>query len=191
MINAKYEKNATTPGLANPSTLKLLPIRVSYLCQRSALLQRGNALAAMGLEDEARQSYEKVFPLLEGEPRCARVDWERHSLFVNIGNTHSRSGDYTSANEQFKIAENLGNDHFGKEQGSEKDGKGMIACVKRARAFALRRDGNMDEAKSLLKEVLEQQMKDNLEAEKKKAEEKEEASAKAAAANSKEAIAAN
>ena len=67
----------------------------------------------------------------------------------------------------------------------------MIACVKRARAFALRRDGNMDEAKSLLKEVLEQQMKDNLEAEKKKAEEKEEASAKAAAANSKEAIAAN
>merc|ERR1712238_554957 len=102
----------------------------------------------------------------------ARVDWERHSLFVNIGNTHSRSGDYTSANEQFKIAENLGNDHFGKEQGSE-------------------RDGNMDEAKSLLKEVLEQQMKDNLEAEKKKAEEKEEASAKVAAANSKEAIAAN
>lgn len=191
LINAKYEKNATTPGLANPSTLKLLPIRVSYLCQRSALLQRGNALAAMGLEDEARQSYEKVFPLLEGEPRCARVDWERHSLFVNIGNTHSRSGDYTSANEQFKIAENLGNDHFGKEQGSEKDGKGMIACTKRARAFALRRDGNMDEAKSLLKEVLEQQMKDNLEAEKKKAEEKEEASAKVAAANSKEAIAAN
>ena len=44
----KYEKNATSPGLANPTTLKLLPLRVSQLCMRSALLQRGNALAAMG-----------------------------------------------------------------------------------------------------------------------------------------------
>jgi len=191
VIDPKYEKNATTPGLANQSTLKLLPIRVSHLCQRSALLQRGNALAAMGKEEEARESYEKVFPLLEKEPRCARVDWERHSLFVNIGNTFSRSGDFKLADEQYKIAESLGNDHLNKEQGSEKDGKGMIACVKRARAFALRRAGKLDEAKVLLKEVLDQQMKDLLEAEAKKKEEEAKAQEKAATSESQKEIAAN
>lgn len=171
MVDPKYEKNATTPGLAHPSTLKLLPIRVSHLCMRSALLQRGNALAALGKEDEARESYEKLFPLLEKEPRCARVDWERHSLYINIGNTYSRSGDYDLANEQYKIAEALGNDHLNDEGGSANDGKGMVSGAKRARAFALRRAGRMDEAKVVLKEVVEAQIKDNLEAEKKKAEE--------------------
>lgn len=171
IIDEKYEKNATTPGLANPSVLKLLPLRVSHLCQRSALLQRGNALAAMGREDDARESYSKVFPLIEKEPRCARVDWERHSLYVNIGNTFSRAGDYEKANEQYMIAEQLGKDHMDQEDGSKKDGKGMIACVKRARSFALRRAGKLDEAKKLLKEVLDQQIKDNIEEEKKKAEE--------------------
>jgi len=186
-VDPKYEKNATTPGLASPAVLKLLPIRVSHLCQRSALLQRGNALAALGREKEARESYESVFPLLEEEPRCARVDWERHSLRVNIGNTHSREGNYELANEQYKIAGNLGNDHCDKDGGSGKDGKSMVSCVKRARAFALRRAGKIDEARALLKEVVEQQLKDNLEAEKKKAEEaakakaEEEAKAKAAA----------
>ena len=178
-MDPKFEKNATTPSLANPAILKLLPVRVSHLCLRSALLQRGNALAALGREDEARTSYEAVFPLLEGEPRCARVDWERHSVYVNIGNTFSRSGDFTLADAQYKIAEQLGNDHLSKEQGSEKDGKGMIACVKRARAFALRRAGRIDEAKQLLKEVVEQQIKDNLEADMKKAEELAAAAAKA------------
>ena len=38
VIDPKYEKNATTPSLANPATLKLLPIRVSQLCMCSALL---------------------------------------------------------------------------------------------------------------------------------------------------------
>lgn len=152
-IDPKYEKNATTPGLANPTTLKLLPIRVSHLCKRSALLQRGNALAAMGREEEAIESYKQVFPLLKDEPRCARVDWERHSLYVNIGNSHSRSGDYDSANEQYEIAEKLGNEHI--EAGNVKDGKGMVACSKRARAFALRRADRMDEAKALLRQVLD------------------------------------
>merc|ERR1712071_108216 len=170
-INSKFEKNATTPGLANPAALKLLPIRVSHLCMRSALLQRGNALAALEREDEARESYEKIFPMLEGEPRCARVDWERHSLYVNIGNTFSRTGDYTLADEQYKIAEKLGNDHLSSEGGSENDGKGMVACAKRARAFALKKTGRIDEAKKILKEVIEQQIKDNVAAEQKKKEE--------------------
>merc|ERR1712071_707735 len=178
-INSKFEKNATTPGLANPAALKLLPIRVSHLCMRSALLQRGNALAALEREDEARESYEKIFPMLEKEPRCARVDWERHSLYVNIGNTFSRTGDYTLADEQYKIAEKLGNDHLTADGGSENDGKGMIACVKRARAFAMKKAGRVDEAKAILKEVIEQQIKDDLAAELKKKEE-EEAKAKAA-----------
>ena len=125
----------------------------------------------MGREDDARESYSKVFPLIEKEPRCARVDWERHSLYVNIGNTFSRAGDYEKANEQYMIAEQLGKDHMDQEDGSKKDGKGMIACVKRARSFALRRAGKLDEAKKLLKEVLDQQIKDNIEEEKKKAEE--------------------
>lgn len=171
IVDPNYEKNATTPGLANPAALKLLPIRVSHLCLRSALLQRGNALAALGKEDDARESYEKVFPLLEKEPRCARVDWERHSLFVNIGNTFSRSGDFTLADEQYKIAEQLGRDHLNQDGGSDNDGKGMVACAKRARAFALKKTGKVDEAKAILKEVVEQQIKDNIEAEKKKSEE--------------------
>lgn len=57
------------------------------------------------------------------------------------------------------------------EGGSEKDGKGMVACVKRARAFALKRAGKEAEAKAMLKEVVEQQIKDNMEAAAKKAEE--------------------
>jgi tetratricopeptide (TPR) repeat protein len=181
-IDSKYEKNATTPGLANPSVLKLLPLRVSHLCKRSALLQRGNALAAMGDEEGAIKSYEEVFPLVENEPRCARIDWERHSLYVNIGNSHSRKGDFDAADEQYKIAETLGTDHV--EGGNTKDGKGMIACAKRARSFALKRAGKVDEAKALMKEVITQQIADNAEEEKQKAE--EEAAAKAAAEKAKE-----
>jgi len=191
-IDANYEKNATTPGLANPAALKLLPIRVSHLCLRSALLQRGNALAAQGKEDESRESYMKVFPLLEKEPRCARVDWERHSLYVNIGNTYSRSGEYDLANEQYKIAERLGMDHLDMEGGSDKDGKGMVSCVKRSRAFALKRSGQDTEARKILKEVLDQEIADRLEAETKKAEEEASAAAEAKEKEPKsEEIAAN
>lgn len=161
--------------------MKLLPLRVSQLCQRSALLQRGNALAAMGNEEEAIKSYESVFPLVENEPRCARIDWERHSLYVNIGNSHSRNGDYEAANAQYTLAEKLGQDHI--DGGNVKDGKGMIVHAKRARAFALKRAGKIDEAKKLLKEVLDQQMADAAEEEKKKAE--EEAAAEKPAIESK------
>lgn len=179
VIPPKFEKNATTPGLANPVTLKLLPIRVSNLCLRSALLQRGNGLAALEKEDEARECYERVFPLIENEPRCARVDWERHSLYINIGNTFSRSGDFTLADEQFKMAEQLGKDHLSEEEGSESDGKAMVATALRARAFALKKIGKIDEAKAIIKQVVEQQIKDNQKkAEEAKKKEEEEAKKK-------------
>lgn len=169
--------------------LKLLPIRVSQLCIRSALLQRGNALAALGRDDDARVSYEEAFPLLEGEPRCARVDWERHSLFVNVGNTYSRQGNFEKAYEQYEIAERLGQDHLDEPEGSELDGLGMVIVAKRAKAFALKKEGKEDEAKALMKEVITMQLKKNqLEEQKKKEEaeaadkEKEEAAAQAAKA---------
>lgn len=151
---------------------------------RSSLLQRGNALCALGREDEARESYEKVFPLLENEPRCARVDWERHSLLINIGNTFSRQGDFDLADEQYKIAEALGNEHInaGDGGGSPQDGKGMLNGAKRARAFALKKADRIDEAKTLLKEVVENEIKNKADEAKKKADEAaaaEEASKKA------------
>lgn len=131
----------------------------------------------MGREEDAIKTYNEVFPLLEGEPRCARVDWERHSLYVNIGNCLSRSGNYDAASEQYEIAEKLGAEHI--EAGNTKDGKGMVACSRRSRAFALRRAGKVDEAKALLRQVLEDQIKDNLEADRLKAEEAAKAAAEA------------
>jgi len=175
-LDPKYEKNATTPGLAHESTLKLLPIRVSHLCKRSALLQRGNAYAALGRQDDARQSYEQVFPLIEEEPRCARVDWERFSLFINIGNTYSRNGDFELADEQYKLAEKLGTDHLSDDEGSKNDGHQMVDGAKRARAFALKKVGREEEGKAILKEVVESQIRLKIEKEKeKKQKEKEEA----------------
>lgn len=165
-VAAKYEKNATTPGLAHETTLKLLPIRVSHLCKRSALLQRGNALAALGRQEDARKSYEETFPLIKDEPRCARVDWERFSLFINIGNTFSRSGDFELADEQFKLAEQLGKDHLEEEEGSKNDGCGMVDGAKRARAFALKKAGREEEGKAILKEVIASQIKLKMEKEK-------------------------
>ncbi|EJK47930.1 hypothetical protein THAOC_33313 [Thalassiosira oceanica] len=171
VLDPKYEKNATSPGLANPTTLKLLPIRVSQLCMRSSLLQKGNALAAMGKEDDARAIYEEVFPILESEPRCARVDWERHSVHVNIGNTFAREGNFDKADEHYTIAQQLGEDHVKEKGGSEEDGRSMLLCAKRARAFALKKVGRDDEAKALLAEVIKQKISDDEAAKKKKEEE--------------------
>ena len=66
----------------------------------------------MNKNEEARESYEKVLPMLEKEPRCGRLDWERSSIYINIGNTYSRAGDFESADKYFKIAERLGQDHM-------------------------------------------------------------------------------
>lgn len=172
-IDPKHEKNATSPGLANDASLKLLPIRVSHLCLRSAYLHRGNALAALGREEEARETYLMVFPMLEKEPRCGRLDWERNSLFVNIGNTYSRQGNFDKANEQYNVAEKLGRDHIEIVEGNRIDGMGMVIVAMRARAFALKKIGREDEGKGVLKEVIEMQLKLNAENDKKKAEEEE------------------
>lgn len=171
VLDPKYEKNATSPGLANPTTLKLLPLRVSQLCMRSALLQRGNALAAIGDEAKARATYERVFPILKGEPRCARVDWERHSVYVNIGNTYAREGVFEQADIHFRAAEALGSAHISEQGGSEDDGRAMVLCAKRARSFALKRAGRLEEAKELMAEVLKQKVADDAASEKKKEEE--------------------
>lgn len=180
-IDPKHEKNATAPGLAHATSLKLLPIRVSHLCLRSAYLHRGNALAALGREDDARESYQKVFPMLDPEPRCGRLDWERSSLYVNIGNTFSRQGDYPKAEEQYLVAEKLGKDHVETPEGNKTDGMGMTIVAMRARAFALKKHGREEEGKDLLKKVIELQLQ--LNAEKAKEEEEKKKQAEEAAAN--------
>mmetsp|Transcript_5242 Transcript_5242/g.12494 ORF Transcript_5242/g.12494 Transcript_5242/m.12494 type:complete len:412 (+) Transcript_5242:99-1334(+) len=181
-IDPEAEKNATAPGLCHPESLKLRPIRVSELCLRSAYLHKGNALAALGREDEARETYLKVMPMLEPEPRCGRLDWERVSILVNIGNTYSRQGDYEKANEQYAAAEALGREHIGAHEGNQIDGMGIVVVSMRARAFALKKAGREDDGKAVLKEVIKTQLELNAENEKKKVEQKE-AAQKAAGAN--------
>jgi len=180
-IDPKQEKNATAPGLSHPESLKLRPIRVSELCLRSAYLHKGNALAALGREEEARDTYLKVMPMLEPEPRCGRLDWERVSILVNIGNTYSRQGDYDKANEQYSAAEALGREHIGAHEGNQIDGMGIVVVSMRARAFALKKAGREDEGKDVLKDVIKTQIELNAENEKKKVEQQE-AAKKAAGA---------
>ena len=99
------------------------------------------------------------------------MDWERHSVYLNIGNTYARIGDFEKADEQYKLGENLGNDHLNEKGGSEDDGRSMLLCAKRSRAFALKKVGKVDEAKQLLKEVIAQKIADDAAAKKKKEEE--------------------
>jgi len=47
----------------------------------------------------------------------------------------------------------------------------MILCAKRARAFALKKVGRMDEAKVLMQEVVQQKIEDDAATKAKKAEE--------------------
>lgn len=180
IINPDQEKNATAPGLSHDESLKLRPIRVSELCLRSAYLHKGNALAALGREDDARETYMKVMPMLEPEPRCGRLDWERVSILVNIGNTFSRQGNYEKASEQFTTAEALGREHISAHEGNQIDGMGIVVVSMRARAFALKKAGREDEGKSVLKDVIKTQIELNAENDKKKVEQKD-AALKAAA----------
>lgn len=113
----------------------------------------------------------KVFPMLEKEPRCGRLDWERTSLYVNIGNTFSRQGDFAKADEQYSIAEGLGREHIENAEGNKIDGMGMAIVAMRSRAFALKKAGKEEDGKKVLRDVIEMQIKLNAENEKKKAEE--------------------
>jgi tetratricopeptide (TPR) repeat protein len=186
-IDPKYEKNATDAGLGHVSSLKLQPIRVSHLCLRSAYLHRGNALSALGRDDDARGSYKKVLPMLAKEPRCGRLDWERSSIYVNVGNTFSRQGNFDKANAEFDTAEKLGKDHLDAESGNKVEGMGIMIVAMRARAFALKKAGKDDEAKKRMKEVIELQLKLNLATDEQKAKQKvQEAAAMAAAADGAE-----
>lgn len=157
----KYEKNATSAGLLHPNNLKYFPKRTAILCQRAGYLHRGNALSALGRHEEARESYEMALPLLETEPRSCRMDWERSSALVNIGNTYSRQGLFDKANEYYDKAEQLGNDHLEVENGNKSEGMGIKMVAMRARAFSLKKAGKEEDAKTLLREVLKMQVEFN------------------------------
>lgn len=163
-------------------SLKYHPIRVSHLCLRSAYLHLGNALSALDRNAEARDVYEKVLPMLASEPRCGRLDWERSSIIVNIGNTYSREGNFDRANEYYDQAEQLGRDHVEVEDGNVADGLGIMVVAMRARAFAMMKAGKNEEAKTRLREVLDMQLKLNTQLALQKASEQEEL-AKVEAAN--------
>jgi tetratricopeptide (TPR) repeat protein len=135
-----------------------MSLRVSQLCLRSAWLQKANVLAAQGKEEEARKSYQSILPLLVDEPRCSRIDWERVSLRVNIGNTYARTGDFHSADEQYELAEKIGMEHLNHEHGSREDGELMVSTVKRARAFALAKNGREAEAKVIIRELIDKKL---------------------------------
>jgi tetratricopeptide (TPR) repeat protein len=124
-------------------------------------LHLGNALSALDRNAEAREVYEKVQPMLATEPRCGRLDWERSSIIVNIGNTYSREGNFERALEYYDQAEQLGRDHVKVENGNLSDGMGIMVVAMRARAFAMMKAGKDEEAKTRLREVLELQLKLN------------------------------
>jgi tetratricopeptide (TPR) repeat protein len=158
--------------LTHPTNAKFYPLRVAEICLRSAYNQVGNALSALGNDAEARAAYELGLPVIEREPRVHRLDWERNSLHTNIGNTYSREGNFDSANEHYNIAEQFGKDHVDAPDGNQIDGMGMMIVAMRARAFALKKVGRDDEAKSRLREVLDLQIKLNAAEEELKAKEK-------------------
>ena len=144
--------------------------RVSLLCLRSAHLHRGNALSALGRDEEAKASYLLVLPMIEKEPRSCRLDWERNSCFVNIGNTYSRQGNFVKANEYYDMAEKLGKDHVDAENGNKVDGMALMIVSMRQRSFALKKAGKDDDAKKQMRAVLEMQQKLDVETVKQNAE---------------------
>jgi tetratricopeptide (TPR) repeat protein len=160
-IDPKVEKNATFPCLQHPSTLKYLPKRTAELVLRAAYLHKGNALMSLERYDEAISAYELAIPLLEPEPRCSRIDWERISVLVNIGNCYSRLGKFELAHKYYDQGEQLGIDHQEAEDGDKQNGTGLRLVAMRARAFAFQKQGRDGECKELLREVLMMQQEFN------------------------------
>uniref|UniRef100_A0A7S3PC96 Uncharacterized protein n=1 Tax=Amphora coffeiformis TaxID=265554 RepID=A0A7S3PC96_9STRA len=150
-----HEKDPTYPGLSNPAWKEFIPPRVASICLRSAYLHCGNALAALGKDAEAREMYLAGFPIVDAEVRASRVDWERASYLINIGNSYSREGNFDKADEYFKQCEKLGDEQIGND--CKSDGMGIKLVALRARAFALNRNGMKDQGKEVLREVLRQQ----------------------------------
>lgn len=166
-------ENKTAFGLSNPNLCgKYINPRVSLLAKRSGLLQKGNALQALKRFVEAREAYEQCTDLLKNEMRVSRIDWERHSLFLNVGHTFLGEGNFEKAKEYYAKAQDLGKEHIENELGSTKDGKNMVAHALKALARGHKVTGNIDEAKRILKEVveerrvaMEQEKKEQMEAE--------------------------
>lgn len=150
-----HERNPTYSGLCNPAWKEFIPSRVASICLRSAYLHCGNALAAMGKDAEAREMYLAGFPIVDAEVRASRVDWERTSYLINIGNSYSREGNFEKADEYYKQCEKLGDEQIAND--CKSDGMGIKLVALRARAFALNRNGMVDKGKEVLREVLKQQ----------------------------------
>jgi len=154
-------KSTCTPMhcLQHPSNTHLQNPRVSDLCHRAALLQKGNALQACGRHDEARTAYLRALKILEADTRCARTDWERHSLLLNCGNTLLLQGSQKEAREYFAKAEAMGQEHVDEELGSTKDGRQMVAAAKVALARAFKIGGDLEGAKRIVGELVKERQK--------------------------------
>ena len=109
----------------------------------------------MGKDAEAREMYLAGFPIVDAEVRASRVDWERASYLINIGNSYSREGNYDKADEYYKQCEKIGDEQIANN--CQSDGMGIKLVALRARAFALNRNGKVDQGKEVLREVLRQQ----------------------------------
>jgi len=86
---------------------------------------------------------------------------------------------------KYKLAEKLGQEHVDAKVGSEDDGMAMVIGAWRARSKALLKVGREDEAKVLMREVVQSQIKLNAINEEKKAK----AEAAAIEAQKKQALA--
>ena len=77
-LNEGRVENRSAHGLGNPALCgKFINGRVSALCTRSGLLQKGNALQALKRFGEAREAYNQTMDFLKDEIRVSRIDWER------------------------------------------------------------------------------------------------------------------
>jgi tetratricopeptide (TPR) repeat protein len=160
-MDPKAEKNATFPGLQHPASLKYYPKRTADLVLRAAYLHKGNALMSLERYEEAIAAYETAMPYLDPEPRCARIDWERISVLVNIGNCYCRLGRFDLAHQFYDKGEQLGIDHEEAEDGDKQNGKGLRLAAMRARAFAFQKQGRDEDCKTLLRMVLQMQQEFN------------------------------
>ncbi len=183
--------NRSQTGLANPKLCpKYINPRVSVLCRRAGILQRGNALQALKRFDEAEAAYNECLSLLESEIRCARTDWERHSVFLNLGNTRLAALDVEGARRHYESAHAFGREHLSSELGSRKDGRDMVRAAKLAKARAAKHSGDTEQCRKLMEEIVVDKREEMEEAEKEKAKEEAE-KAKAEGAESPAQVAAS
>ena len=75
---------------------------------------------------------------------------------MNIGNTYLAEGDFATAKTYYSKASDLGSEHINHSLGSTKDGKNMVAASLKCLARGYKVTGNIDEAKRILKKVVEE-----------------------------------